>query len=215
MVQAARPTFRPTSWSKARREVADETLRKDIIYINESKMDKDTFKKEINKIKIHKDKPYYSREYKELQQNKQKWMGVPFIASRKKARDKVPRSKRAGKVATQQYINNSNRYNTFDLAKEHKRAQILTNFKQITRIINKNFIKKKEQFHHPLHQSESEFDHEERERKEQEEQQNINKMQSILRELSVKEVAPKVKAYPTFKYTKTDHSRSAHSESVY
>lgn len=47
------------------------------------------------------------------------------------------------------------------------------------------------------------------EKKEQEELENIRKMKVILRELSVVQIAPQVKAYPTFKYIHAKSSSAA------
>lgn len=126
-------------------------------------------------------------------------MGAPFIASRKKEKDKVPKCKRPGRIGKKLFMNNNNRYQSFDIKNNPKRSQILTNFKQITRIINKNFIKqkKKEQL---LELSDTDSETEEKKNRKIEEKQNIIKMNHILRELSVREWVPKVKAYPTNKY---------------
>ena len=110
--------FKPANWSQARKEITEDNF-------------------------------YLSREYYMLEReknhsdwlkSKKKWMGIPFIASRKTMKDEIPKCKKVGQLGKSQYTNN-NRYQTFEVSLNPRRSHILSNFKQITKIINKAFIK--------------------------------------------------------------------------
>jgi hypothetical protein len=133
-------------------------------------------------------------------------MGKPFVPSRKKCTEKSSRVKRLlGKASKRRYMNDKNKFNTFGQFVDMRRSNILQNFKQIQRIITKNYIKKKDPYNN-TDVTESDYQDEE---KEKEELENIKKMKVILRELSVAQTAPKAKAYPTFKYIHTKSSSTA------
>jgi hypothetical protein len=69
MTQPSPADFRPANWSEARKDITDDNF-----YIS---------------------REYYLAEreknHEDWMKSKQKWMGAPFIASRKKAKDKVPK----------------------------------------------------------------------------------------------------------------------------
>ncbi|CAI2372397.1 unnamed protein product [Moneuplotes crassus] len=165
--------FRPSNWSQARKEMSENNF-----YLCREYYDQEKDKK-----------------YSDWLNSKQRFMGIPFIASRKKTKDSVPRCKDPGELALQQYVNNKNNYSTFDNQKDLKRSQILSNFKQITRVITKSYMKSK-----PHKYKDSKKCDPKIEQKKEEENKSIFKMNKILRELLVKDTVTKTKAYPTFKY---------------
>ena len=110
--------FKPASWSKASREIEDITYNCRDYYLAEK-----------------------DKKYSEWIESKNKWMGAPFIAGRKKGKDSIPKCKNVGSTAYDQFIGNRNKYEMFTGLKDSKRYQILNNFKEIARVINKNFIK--------------------------------------------------------------------------
>eukprot|EP00344_Euplotes_crassus_P002990 CAMPEP_0197010536 /NCGR_PEP_ID=MMETSP1380-20130617/54723_1 /TAXON_ID=5936 /ORGANISM="Euplotes crassus, Strain CT5" /LENGTH=113 /DNA_ID=CAMNT_0042432521 /DNA_START=511 /DNA_END=849 /DNA_ORIENTATION=+ len=72
------------------------------------------------------------------------WKGDSLLTTRKLKPVEMPRSKeKLVPHSHRQYLNNKNSFTTF-LKDDPKRLQILENYKEINRIITKNYIKKKD-----------------------------------------------------------------------
>mmetsp|Transcript_19241 Transcript_19241/g.17060 ORF Transcript_19241/g.17060 Transcript_19241/m.17060 type:complete len:153 (-) Transcript_19241:69-527(-) len=89
---------------------------------------------------------YFLREkelnFEKFQKNKSMWKGDALMTTRKSKPTEMPKSKKKYvKQSHRQYLNNKNKYKTF-LPDDVKRLQILENYKEINRIITKNYIKK-------------------------------------------------------------------------
>jgi hypothetical protein len=118
---ASRPPFVPVGFQQARDEIAEKNN-----YLLQSE--------------------YYSREkelnFENFQKSKSMWKGDPLFTTRKHIPVKLPKSKIMFlKKTKNEYLNNNNGFQTF-LTDDVKRLQILSNYKEINRIITKNFIKK-------------------------------------------------------------------------
>ncbi|CAI2375596.1 unnamed protein product [Moneuplotes crassus] len=179
--------FRPSNWSQARKEMSENNFYLCREYYDQEK----------------------DKNYSDWLNSKNKFMGIPFIATRKKSKDIVPRCKDPGELAYHQYSNNKNQYDTFDNKDDPRRSKILSNFKQITRVINKSFIKSKA---NKLKRYDQSDDDPEKQREKAEESKNIRKMNKILRELLVKDTVTKTKAYPTFKYVDTCDGKATYTQ---
>jgi len=157
--KSERKAFNPSNWSQARREISENNFYLCREYYNTEK----------------------DQNHEEWQKSKKKWMGKPFIAKRKKLTDRLSKSKRRlVKASKTNLIGDTNGYRTFDQPANLRRSQILQNFKQIQRIITKNYMKKKNPYENEEERSEN-HDYS----KEQEEIESVKKMNVIIKDLSV------------------------------
>lgn len=132
----ARPPFKPAGFQQARDEIADKGnfLLCREYYLRE---------KELN--------------FENFQKSKSMWKGDSLLTTRKQKPVELPKSKRKFLSKDKNdFLNGKNSYQTY-LTNDAKRLQILSNYKEINRIITKNFIKKRDPGFDMIHQEEEHY----------------------------------------------------------